>query len=63
MKWLIIFPDDWIEYSPSCINFVKMLEQNKNDYLIICLDDGLFCHKKSNLNIYRLRIPNCISKN
>lgn len=35
MKWLIIFPDSWIAYSPSCINFAKMLERNGEQYFVL----------------------------
>lgn len=42
MKWLIIFPNDWLAYSPSCLNFAKMLQKNEQEYLIICPNDSAY---------------------
>lgn len=41
-KWLIIFPDPWINYSPSIINFIKMLEKNDHHYIVFYFEDGTF---------------------
>jgi glycosyltransferase involved in cell wall biosynthesis len=35
MKWMIIFPNNWPSYSPSCINLVKMLEKHGDQCLIV----------------------------
>jgi len=53
MKWAIIFPDNYLGYSPSCINFVKLLEKYGQDYLVFHLDDGSYDNSK-------LTIKNCL---
>jgi hypothetical protein len=54
MKWLIVFPDSWLAYSPSCINFAKMLEKNEHEYLILCPDDSNF----DNSNLLNIKKKN-----
>lgn len=44
-KWLIIFPDPWVSYSPSIINFIKMLEKNGHHYIVFYFDEGTFDNK------------------
>jgi hypothetical protein len=33
--WLIVFPNPWILYSPSILNFVEMLKQHNNRVLVM----------------------------
>lgn len=49
MTWLIIFPDAWLAYSPSILNFVKMLEKYNQSYLVLYLDTGEY--DNSHINI------------
>jgi hypothetical protein len=57
MKWLIVFPDSWLAYSPSCINFAKMLEKNGHEYLILCPEDDGF----DNSNLLSIKKKNVFS--
>lgn len=56
MKWLIIFPDPWICYSPSIINFTKMLDINSQDYIVFYFDDGSFDNSKFNFNAIPIKL-------
>ena len=35
MNWLIVFPDYWIRFSPSTINFIKMLKENNQCFTVL----------------------------
>ncbi|MCY6412409.1 hypothetical protein QTA56_09725 [Acinetobacter sp. VNH17] len=62
MKWLIIFPDSWISYSPSILNFLKMLELYEQEYLIVYLNTDEFDNSKINLNDIKIEINSSIVK-
>lgn len=49
-KWLIIFPDSWISYSPSCLNFLKMIKEQDDEYSIVYLNDGEIDNSKLNIS-------------
>jgi glycosyltransferase involved in cell wall biosynthesis len=39
--WLIVFPNPWILYSPSILNFVEMLKQHNNRVLVIFISTNI----------------------
>jgi hypothetical protein len=62
MKWAIIFPNNWLSYSPSCLNFVKMLEVNGHDYLIIHVDDLAIDNSKLNVKHFPLIVSGLLPR-
>lgn len=40
MKVIIIFPDEWLPYSPSILNIIKLLSEQQLESAIICFDIG-----------------------
>ena len=42
IDWLIIFPDSWMDYSPSLLNFIKMIEEQGETYIILTYNDHMF---------------------
>lgn len=39
MKWLVVFPDTWLAFSPSCLNFSRMLQEYGHECLILYPDE------------------------
>jgi len=56
MKWLIIFPDPWIAYSPSCLNFITMIEEQGDTYVLFSFNDGSFDNSHLQINKYDIII-------
>lgn len=61
-KWLIIFPDSWLSYAPSCLNFVKMLEKNNIKSLVIYIDDYNYDNSKLEINYTAITINPLLRK-
>lgn len=52
-KVLIVFPDEWVAYSPTILNLVEMI---KKKYLVrvVCFDINIYNNKGLNSEIYKL---------
>jgi hypothetical protein len=62
MKWAIIFPDNWISYSPSIINFVTLLEANGQDYLVLHFEDGFYDNSKLSIKHFPIKENKLLTK-
>lgn len=56
MKWLIIFPDPWLSYSPSILNFIKMLELYDQEFIIVYTNTNSFDNSKISFNSIKIEI-------
>lgn len=62
VKWLLIFPDNWLSYAPSCLNFVKMLEENNIESLVIYVDDNIYDNSKLEINNFAILVNPMLRK-
>jgi hypothetical protein len=62
MKWLLLFPDYWLAFSPSCLNFIKMLEENNQEYRILYFDGGNYDNSKLEVKGAALNFPYWVVK-
>lgn len=57
-KSIIIFPDPWLAFSPSILNFIQLLEERGSDYQVIAFDnssfDTLILRKNPNITLINL---------
>lgn len=61
-KALIIFPDEWISYSPTVLNFIDCFKLIKFEVIVFAFDDGSFENKFSCEGIEYIKIHPFISR-